>query len=231
MAGSLPVVRPYLPEDREAVRRICADTGFLGKPIDPVFEDRELFADYLTGYYTDAEPESTFVTVSDGEVKGYMMASLHPRRKARYEAKTVPWLVLRGAWRYPRYRTASRRFVRWVLTQARKEIPFTPPDLPHIHFNLLPEARNVQCTRLLVDTCLAYLAAQGAKGVYGQVVSYGTRRSERLFARYGFRVVDQREVTKYREFYPDRVQLFTIVKDLTANPVLYGLDLHKTSDS
>lgn len=34
-------VRPYWPEDRPVLRRICADTGFLGKPIDPVFEDRE----------------------------------------------------------------------------------------------------------------------------------------------------------------------------------------------
>jgi hypothetical protein len=42
-------VRPYRAHDLPAVRRICADTGFLGKPINPVFEDRELFADYLTG--------------------------------------------------------------------------------------------------------------------------------------------------------------------------------------
>ena len=47
-------VRAYRPEDRAVIRRICADTGFLGKPIDPVFEDRELFADFLTAPYTDA---------------------------------------------------------------------------------------------------------------------------------------------------------------------------------
>jgi hypothetical protein len=38
-------LRVYRSEDLAAVRRICADTGFLGEPIDPVFEDRELFAD------------------------------------------------------------------------------------------------------------------------------------------------------------------------------------------
>ena len=54
-------IRPYRADDREGVRRVCADTGFLGTPIDPVFEDRELFADYLTSYYTDREPESTLV--------------------------------------------------------------------------------------------------------------------------------------------------------------------------
>jgi hypothetical protein len=38
-------------------------------------------------------------------------------------------------------------------------------------------------------------------------------------------------VTKYREFYPDRVQLFTVVKDLGLNARTYGTDLHKTSSS
>ena len=66
-------LRPYRPEDLEAVRRICADTGFLGNPIDPVFEDRELFADYLTGYYTRFEPEALLVCEVDGEVRGYLM--------------------------------------------------------------------------------------------------------------------------------------------------------------
>ena len=55
------IIRPYHPADRPALRAICADTGFLGQPIDPIFEDRELFADYLTAYYTDEEPESIFV--------------------------------------------------------------------------------------------------------------------------------------------------------------------------
>ena len=54
-------IRKFCGSDREAVRQLCCDTGFLGQPIDPVFEDRELFANYLTRYYTDAEPEAAFV--------------------------------------------------------------------------------------------------------------------------------------------------------------------------
>ena len=64
------VIRLYRPSDRDAVRRLCCETGYLGKAIDPVFEDRELFADYLTSFYTDWEPESAFVLEQDGEVKG-----------------------------------------------------------------------------------------------------------------------------------------------------------------
>ena len=228
-----PTVRPYRPQDRAAIRKICADTGFLGQPIDPVFEDRELFADYLTAYYTDEEPESTFVCELEGEVKGYIMGSRFPKRKARYEARTVPLLALRGLWRCLTrpYNAASRGYIWWILTQARKEVPFTPPDMPHFHFNILAEGRSVAATRDLVDTMLNHLTRHGEKKVYGQVVSYDTRRGDRMFARYGFKVVDTREVTKYRAFHPGKIQLLTVVKDLELNPVLYGADLHKMESS
>jgi ribosomal protein S18 acetylase RimI-like enzyme len=221
------LIRPYRAADRDVVRAICADTGFLGKPIDPAFEDRELFADYLTSYYTDVEPESTFVCELDGEVKGYVMGSRFPKKKTAFEARLLPRLAVRGVWRYftRPYNAASRKYVRWILTQARGEQPFTPPDIAHFHFNIRPEARSVATTRAMVDMFLQYLYDAGEKQVYGQVVSYDTRRGTRLFERYGFRVIDQREVTKYRDIYPGKIHLFTILKDITSNPRLYGDDL------
>jgi hypothetical protein len=223
------LIRPYRPGDRDAVRAICADTGFLGQPIDPVFEDRELFADYLTSYYTDAEPEATFVCELEGRVRGYVMGSRFPKRKARYEARLLPRLVLRGAWRYfaRPYNAATRRYIRWLLTRARREVPFTPPDIPHFHFNILPDARTIHTTRAIVDMFLQHLVDQGETQVYAQAVAYETRRGPRMFERYGFRVIDEREVTKYRDLDPRRIYLFTILKDLTRNVSIYGDDLHK----
>ena len=223
------IIRPYRPGDRAAIRAICCDTGFLGQPIDPVFEDRELFADYLTSYYTDAEPESTFVCEVDGEVKGYVMGSRFPQRKSRFEARMMPGLVLRGLWRYftRPYNAATRRYVHWVLTKARQENPFTPPDIPHFHFNIRPEARTLPTTRIIVDMFLKYLHDHGEKQVYAQVVAYETRRGARMFERYGFRVIDEREVTKYRDIDPRKIYLFTILKDLTASHKIYDSDLHQ----
>jgi hypothetical protein len=223
------LIRPYRPADRETVRAICADTGFLGKPIDPAFEDRELFADYLTSYYTDVEPESSFVCEFDGEVKGYVMGSRFPRKKEAYERRMLPGLVARGLWRYftRPYNAASRKYVKWILTQARKEVPFTPPDIPHFHFNVRPEARSVAATVEMVDLFLRYLTTNGDKQVYAQVVSYESRRGARMFERYGFKVIDEREVTKYRELHAGKIYLFTILKDLTLNPKIYGADLRE----
>src|SRR5260370_34845354 len=69
-------VRNYHQSDREYVRALCCETGFLGNPIDPVFEDRELFADFLTDYYLKREPDSPFVAIKDNAVKGYLLGSL-----------------------------------------------------------------------------------------------------------------------------------------------------------
>jgi hypothetical protein len=231
--GASYCVRAYAPADRAAVRRICADTGFLGKPIDPVFEDRELFADYLTKYYTDREPESALVLEVEGTVKGYILGSRFPERQKRFHAWHNVMLGLRGLWRglTRPYGPATWRYVRWVIKNGRKETPHTPSRMPHFHINLLPEARNVPQTHALFQACMDYFSGCGETHVYGQMVTFGTRRGERMFNRYGFEVMDKVEVTKYQNIYDGPVFLFTVVKDLKKNPRLYGADLYLKSDA
>src|SRR3984893_16288070 len=77
-------IRSYRSSDREAVRKLCCETGFLGEPIDPVYEDRQLFADFLTTYYTDWEPASSFVAEIEGEIRGYLLGSRRPLRNQLY---------------------------------------------------------------------------------------------------------------------------------------------------
>lgn len=228
VSGKEVLIRPYRAGDRPAVRELCADTGFLSNPIDPVFQDRELFADYLTAYYTDCEPESSFVCEMDGVVKGYIMGCRHPARQRRYEAWHNALLAVRGAWRYLFvYNKASRKFVRWIIARAPKEVPPAPRDIPHFHINLRPEARNVHTTRYLFDALLTYMRSCGETAIFAQVVGYEKRRGVRMFQRYGFEVLNQSEVTKFRDYTDQSIYLITIRKDLTANETLYGLDLKK----
>jgi ribosomal protein S18 acetylase RimI-like enzyme len=217
------LIRSYRASDREAVRRLCCETGFLGNPIDPIFEDRELFANFLTGYYTDWEPESAFVIEVDGEVKGYLLGSRRPLRQQIYSIYQNVVLVLRGLVRLRNYNAASRKFVRWVLLQGWREVPAAPRRTAHFHINLLPEARNVPTTRALMDAYLKYLHECGEKRVYGQMVTFESRRGARMFERYGFRVINRAEISKFRELHPGPVFLCTVVKDLDANDQLYGL--------
>jgi hypothetical protein len=208
------VIRLYRPGDRDGVRRLCCETGYLGKAIDPVFEDRQLFADYLTSFYTDWEPESAFVLEQDGEVKGYLLGSRRPLLHQMHGFLTNLRLFAKGIFRYPRYNAASKAFVRWILLNAWREVPAAPRRIPHFHFNLLPEVQGLVRSRELLVQFLRHLRAHGEKQVFGQVVTFEDRRGAKVFERYGFRVVAKKEITKYRAHSPHAVYLCTVIKDL-----------------
>jgi hypothetical protein len=213
-------IRSLRESDRAAVRRLCCDTGFLGAPIDPVYEDRQLFADFLTTYYTDWEPESSFVIEIDGEIRGYLLGSRKPLWNQLYSFWQNVSLFLKALTRYYRYNGASRRFVRWILINGWREVPAAPRRVPHFHINLLPEARKMSTTRALMSAYLSYLFRCGEKRVYGQIVTFESRRGEQMFERYGFKVLNRAEITKYKAFYPQSVYLSTVIKNLeTAEPL------------
>ena len=213
-------IRSYRTEDRAAVRSLCCQTGFLGEPIDPVYEDRELFADFLTSYYTDVESESSFVLEVEGEIRGYLLGSRKPLRNQCYSFLQNIRLFGRALARYSRYNARSRRFIRWMISHGWREVPAAPRRTPHFHINLLPDARKVSTTRALISAYLSYLYRCGEKRVYGQIVTFESRRGEKMFERYGFRVMNRAEITKYKAFYPESVYLSTVIKNLeTAEPL------------
>ena len=213
-------IRSYRASDRAAVRRLCCETGFLGEPIDPIYEDRELFADFLTTYYTDHEPESSFVIEIDGELRGYLLGCRKPLRNQLYSFYQNICLFSRALLRYPRYNQRSRRFILWILMNGWREVPAAPRRTPHFHINLLPDARKVSTTRALFSAYFAYLFGHGERRVYGQIVTFESRRGEKMFERYGFKVLNRAEITKYKAFYPESVYLSTVIKSLeTAEPL------------
>jgi hypothetical protein len=208
-------IRPYAPRDREAVRHLCCETGFLGKPIDPIFEDRELFADYLTAYYTDIEQESSFVLEQDGIVKGYLLGSRRPLRQQWHSFFHNIRLFAVGLARYRRYHQETRDFIHWILKNSWREVPAAPRKTAHFHFNVLPEAQSFAGTHTLLNAYFEYLKACGEKAVFGQMVTFESRRGTKVLERFGFRVLEKKEITKYRDRYPEAVYLTTAIKQLT----------------
>lgn len=222
---SLPAglkVRNYELRDRAAIRHLCCETGFLGNPIDPVFEDRELFADYLTAYYTDVEPEASFVLEQDGVVKGYLLGSRRPLRQQWHGFFQNLWLFARGMVRYRGYRRETREFIHWILRNSWREVPAAPRRTAHFHINLLPEAKGLAGSHGMLKAYCDFLRAHGEKAVFGQMVTFESRRGAKVFERFGFQVVEKREITKYRGKHPEPVYLTTVIKSLTEPEVLAG---------
>ena len=88
--------------------------------------------------------------------------------------------------------------------------------------NVLPDARQLSTVRSLTGSYLKYLHEHGEKRVYGQMVVFEDRRGAKMFERYGFKVVNKAEISKYRDIHPHPVYLCTVVKDLEANDQLYA---------
>jgi hypothetical protein len=210
------LVRRFESRDREAVRFLCCQTGFLGKPIDPVFEDRELFADYLTSYYTDVEPESCFVLEQNGRLVGYLLGSRRPFRQQLHSLFQNMRLLIKGISRYPSYNRATRDFIGWILRNSWREVPAVPRRTAHFHFNVLPEAQSIAGTRAMMNTYFDYLREKGETAVFGQMVTFESRRGAKVLERYGFRILDKREITKWRDKHPEPVYLTTVIKKLNS---------------
>jgi hypothetical protein len=209
-------VREYQSADRDAIRGLCCQTGFLGKPIDPVFEDRELFADFLTDYYLSCEPDSAFVVTINDAVKGYLLGCRFPRRHQLFSVRQSVSLGAKALFRLPRYNAESRRYIRWIAFNAWREVPDAPRDVGHFHMNFSPELKRIAVFRAVLERYLRFLADHGVKQISAQMVTFDERRTLYLFERYGFRVLNRSRISKFQRLTTESVYLSTIMKDIVA---------------
>jgi ribosomal protein S18 acetylase RimI-like enzyme len=219
-------VRSYRPSDREAIRRLCCNTGFLGNPVDPLFQDRTLFADLFTEPYLEREPEWALVAEAPewalvaearGRVIGYLLGSIDPhfdRWLLLSGFQTVSRMLLRLATgRYSNH-PRSRKFIRWLLTAGLREQPQHPPQSAHLHFNLDCGYRGRGLAQLLWRNFESRLKARGIKRCYGSFFSYGHCKPELAYLRYGFRCYDRCLTTLFQPEISGKVEVVCVMKAL-----------------
>jgi ribosomal protein S18 acetylase RimI-like enzyme len=190
-------IRPYEPRDRGAVRAICCDTADRGEPVENFFPDREVFADLLTAYYTDYEPESGWVGDRGGEVVGYLTGCVDTRRFIRVMAFSIaPRILIKGIRRevlkYPQGKQFIRSNLRLWLRGSKKSISFD--EYPsHLHINLKSgaRARGLGCD--LVTRFLVQAKAAGSCGVHANVRE-DSDRARKFFENLGFQAVGRHPV-------------------------------------
>ncbi len=187
----------------------------MGRPIDPIFRDRDAFADFFTRYYTDLEPENALVALDGETVVGYLLGALDYNRCDRRRwwlllSRTAPKVALRIL--TFRYNKPSLKFLAWFLFRAARETPKSIPDAAHFHVNLLEKYRTGVAGRRLIFQFVNRLANLGHKGVYGQIQVYESRRAEKAFNRYGFKFVDKRQITKFEDYLEKPVWVATVYK-------------------
>ncbi|HUD46022.1 MAG TPA: GNAT family N-acetyltransferase [Candidatus Baltobacteraceae bacterium] len=210
-------IRAYREADRGAICRLCCDTGFLGGPVDPLFRDRDLFADLFTRPYLDHEPERVFVVETHRQVVGYVLGSVREHFDLvlmRSGLWTTSRMLLRLAGGRYNDHPRSRRFIRWLLTAGFWEQPKHPRAGAHLHFQLAKSHRGQGIAQRLWERYEREIRAAGIKQCYGAFYSQPRRRPEMAYARFGFTVFDRRRTTLFEPEIRDPVEVVCVSKSL-----------------
>ncbi len=184
------LIRPYRPADRVAVRHLCCETADRGNPVESILPQRELVADLMTRYYTDDEPDATWVADAGGRVVGYLTGTVRPRRCAWLNywwvaPRSVARGLLRGALgQRQTWRVLGAAVTTWLRGGFDRRVPLA--DYPcHLHINIEQAFRGQQVGRRLVERFLAQVRAAGQTGVH-VAVREDNPPARRLFERLGF---------------------------------------------
>jgi ribosomal protein S18 acetylase RimI-like enzyme len=161
-------IRPYEPRDRDTVRSICFETGYMGDPVDFLWRDRESFADLITSYYTDQEPGSSFVAERGDRVVGYLTGCVDSRAVRGVSERVMRAHIRRGALLWPGVAPFLWRSIVDVVRDGE-----TPPDTlfddrwpAHLHIDFLPEGRRRGLGRRIMNAWLERLRSLAVPGVH-----------------------------------------------------------------
>lgn len=199
------------------MRHVCCQTGLMGDPVDRLFSDREVFADFFTRYYTDFEPSNALVAVSEGKVVGYILSCLryrlYPVVQSAIVVSAVPKVVARVC--ASRYNTQNMRFLGWFIARSARETPANPSASGHFHFNLLPAWRDGRAGRELYYSFMRLLKERKAPRIFGKIQTYEDKRRNKMFERFGFKLFDRRKITKFERFGKKGVYVCTYFKEFS----------------
>lgn len=216
---SKATIRDYRPEDRAAVRRICFETGMMGDTIAPQYSDEESFADMVTAYFTDKEPESAVVAEMDGQVVGYMLSCRDARK-----VWDPGGIALRHAiTRLLPFRPGTAAFY-WrglwdmVVDLFRNKKPKIDLEKypSQTHNNLLAHARGSSAGAEFFFHIFDKLKRAGSPGVHGEALAENTNMIEFATKKLGYVLVGEKyPIPGLRMPNGERVWMRIAVRDLT----------------
>jgi GNAT superfamily N-acetyltransferase len=209
------LIRPYQAGDRAAVREISWQTAFRGDPADTFFEDKELFEDFLTYYFTDREPRSSFVADKAGEVVGYIIGAKDIRRVNRFYRKNFIFFVIKALVRGAFLRRKSCVFI-FSCLRSFFNGEFRQPDFSGeypatLHINLKKDHRGGLVGAGLMAAYTEYLRREHIRGVHLATIS---EEACRFFKQQGFSLVFEQKRSCFRFFLKIDIPVYIFAKKI-----------------
>ncbi|WP_322791748.1 GNAT family N-acetyltransferase [Bellilinea sp.] len=186
------VIRPFQKADRDALLKVAANTAFFGDPVEYFMEDRRIFLDAFYVYYTDHEPEHSWVATYEECVIGFLTGCFDTTLQREFTARVLEPKTLRGALS-GKYRM-GKKFFRYLLNYSMSKIrsPKNHLDLlqypAHFHINIIKEWRGKGIGKNLIERFLDQLKAADICGVHLQTTSYN-KAALYLYEKMGFQLL------------------------------------------
>ncbi len=193
------IIRNYRTEEKRAVHRISVENSIFAEYKDELL-DETIFADLLTSYFIEYEPQSCFIAEKDGEIIGYVLGSedvLEMRKKIKYTI--IPDIAKKMFSNGLLFRSHNLKlFENIIRSLFRGE--FNVPDFymeypATLHVNIAAQYRGKMAGTLLVNHFLKYLKIRRVKGIHFGVLS---ERAKSFFLKLGFEILFKGEYSFLR---------------------------------
>ncbi|MFC1643600.1 GNAT family N-acetyltransferase [Chlamydiota bacterium] len=196
------IIRKYHSSDRESIREISYNTAYLGNSASLFFNDREIFADILTLYFTDYEPESCFIAEDKGKVIGYLTGTKNTKNmKKCFIRKILFPLLFKAIKRNSLLKKQNKKLINNLIKSTiKKEFHF--PDFSEqypatFHTNIIKEYRGQNIGTKLMERFFSYLESEKITGIHCATIS---ERASKFYLKHGFNLLFKTKLSylKYR---------------------------------
>lgn len=185
-------IRPYRPDDLDALYDICLKTGNNGEDGTHLYRDPRVLGHYYAAPYGVLHPETCLVLEDEAGVCGYIVGTPDSHI---FEERTEKewWPALREQYPLPdpEDQSPDARMIRAIHRgyPASSESQAYPA---HLHIDLLPRAQGGGNGKRLMLAFLQVLRDQGVTGVH-LGVSRDNHRAVAFYHRVGFELVCEHE--------------------------------------
>ena len=187
MMAPVAVIRPYHPDDLDALYRVCLETGDAGRDATALHDDPTLLGHVYAAPYALFEPELAFV-LEDGEgVGGYVLGALDT---AAFDARLEQewWPALRSRYPLPPpdgADTADTLLVHMIHRPHHRDPAVLASHPSHLHIDLVARCQGRGDGRRLLEALFEALRAAGSSGVH-LGVSTRNKRAIGFYRHLGF---------------------------------------------
>ncbi|MFF7280392.1 GNAT family N-acetyltransferase [Streptomyces griseorubiginosus] len=184
---STPAIRPYRPEDRDALDDICVRTAHVGQDARPHYRDPGVFPAAFAQPYVHLDPDLAFVLDDGaGRAVGYVVGTADTARFVEeYRARWLPLV----AERYPAPSgppsTPDEEIAALLHDPERMLVPQVAVYPAHLHIDLLPGWQGRGYGRALMTALFRALHERGVAAVHLCMLSANTP-ARAFYDRLGF---------------------------------------------